>query len=102
MQRKLEITIQTDRRLVIYGTGLSRAWCQQCDAETGALTLEAAGLVAESISAGLWDRLLGADLHRTQCLDGSVRICVRSLLQTLHRENEAGGPSSIKGLLPEE
>jgi hypothetical protein len=45
-QRKIEITTQTDRRVVIYATG-GWTWCQQCGAEREFVTLQTAGQLAD-------------------------------------------------------
>ena len=40
--RKIEITIQTDRRVEIHAAGVGRTWCQQCDTEVEVVTWQTA------------------------------------------------------------
>jgi hypothetical protein len=99
--RKIEITIQTDQRLVIYATGLGRTWCKKCAAETEVVTLQAASLLASATLGDLIDGLLPSGLHLSPSSDGSPRICLDSLLQLVSRGTKATGTSQVKGLLPE-
>jgi len=101
LNRKLEITIQTSQLLTIRGSRSSRAWCRQCNAEQEVVTLEAAALVADSIATLLNSGSTSAGWHLSQSADGSLRICLPSLLRMVTREDKSTKAISVKGLLPE-
>ncbi len=101
MNRKLEITIQTSQVLTIRGGCRSRAWCPQCNAEQEMVTLEASSSLADSIAKLLNCGLASAVWHISQSPDGSLRICLPSLLRMLRREGKSTNATSVKGLLPE-
>jgi hypothetical protein len=104
--RKIEITIQTDRRVVIYATGLEGTWCERCGGEREVVTPQTASLLTSSMFGGLENGSLLTDLHISSSSDGSPRICLESLLRLSDRENKLAGttlsgPNAIKGVLPE-
>jgi hypothetical protein len=78
-RRKIEITIQTDRRVVIYATRLGRTRCEQCGAEREVVTLQTAGLLANSLSGDLTNESPPPGLHLSLAPDGSSRVCLESL-----------------------
>ena len=100
-RRKIEITIQTDRRVEIYATGVSRTWCQQCDAEMDVVTPQTASLLADSLRLDLTHGAALSDLHMPAASDGAPLICLASLLQLANRGNKFSGSGAMKGLLPE-
>lgn len=99
--RKIEITIQTDRRVEIHATGVERMWCQQCDAEAEVVTPQTASLLADSLRVDLTHGAALSGLHMPASSDGAPRICLESLLQLASRGNKLRGTGVIKGLLPE-
>jgi hypothetical protein len=98
--RKIEITIQTDRRVEIHATGIGRTWCQQCDTEVAVVTPQTAFLLANLLRVDLTNGAALSDLHKPATSDGTPRICVESLLRLANRGNELPGTCVIKGLLP--
>ena len=100
MNRKLEITIQTSQLLTIWGSRSSRAWCQQCNAVRDVVSLETAGLLADSIATLLKSGPLSMDWHISQSPDGSPRICLPSLLRMLGMETKSTESTAVKGFLP--
>ena len=101
MTRKLEITIQTSQLLTIRGSRSSRAWCQQCNAEREVVRLETAALLADSIATLLTAGSPSAEWHFSQSPDGSLRICLPSLLRLAGMECKSTKTTTVKGLLPE-
>ena len=104
-RRKIEITIETDRRVVIYATGMGRTRCEQCGAEREVVTLQTAALLANSLSGDLTNESLPPGLHLSLAPDGSSRVCLESLMQSASRGDKLSGstlprPNGIKGLLP--
>jgi hypothetical protein len=101
-RKKIEITIQTERRLVIRGSVSGRAWCQQCGAETEVVTLETAGVVAQAVSVELGSTWPTGDLHLSQAPDGASGVCLKSLLGRLRNAGSNSGSGLVKGLLANE
>ena len=100
-KRRIEIRIQTDRRVVIYATGLAGTWCERCGKEREFVTPQTAGLLADSMLVEIKGGAYSPELHMAAAADGSPRICLDSLLQLAGKENKAPGFSVAKGLLPE-
>lgn len=101
-RKKIEITIQTDRRLVIRGSVSTLAWCRQCGAETEVVTLETAGVVAQAVSVELGNPWPAGDLHVSHASDGTSRVCLRSLLGMVRNTGPHSGPSPVNGRLAKE
>jgi hypothetical protein len=99
--RKIEITIQTDRRLVIYATGAGGTWCRQCGADREFVTLQTAGLLANSMLGNLANGELPPSLHLSDLADGSPRVCLESLLQLANVGKAAPEAPLIRAFLPE-
>lgn len=79
-RKKIEITIRTDRRLVIRGSVSTLGWCQECGADTEVVSMETAGVVAQAVSAELGGAWPVSKLHVSQASDGGFRVCLKSLL----------------------
>lgn len=90
-QRKIEITIQTDRRITIYASGFGRTWCEHCSSEKEVVTLQTAGMLATSILGELPNGSLPPDLHISVSPDGSPWVCLESLMQLAYRANKLSG-----------
>ena len=101
--RKIEITIQTDRRLVIYATGSGGTWCRQCNADREFVTIQTAGLLANSMLGVLVNGELPSSLHLSDLSDGSPRVCLESLLQLANAGKAAPDAPVIRAraFLPE-
>lgn len=105
-RRKIEITIRTDRRITIYATGFGRTWCERCGSETEVISLQTAGMLANSMLGNLPNGALPPELHFSVAPDGTPRVCLESLMQMAARGNRLSGttlpePNVMKGLLPE-
>ena len=80
MRKRTKITIETDSLLILRGRNTTRAWCPLCAAEGEMIALENAGLISNLERPALEEWLNSAELHRSQAADGSVLICLNSLL----------------------
>ena len=80
MGKRTKITIETDSLLILRGRNSTRAWCPLCAAEGEMIALENAGLISNLERPALEEWLNSAELHRSQAADGSVLICLNSLL----------------------
>ncbi|MCA1849650.1 MAG: hypothetical protein LC672_01015 [Acidobacteria bacterium] len=83
-KRRTEISIETDRLLVISRRRRRRAavaQCTVCGPGAGMITVDEAATLARA-SAWMIYRLAGAgQLHFTETPEGSILICLRSLFQ---------------------
>lgn len=89
---KFEITIRTDRKLVIRGSIGSRAWCPICSGETEAVSVTAASVVTDAVAAELGASPVADDLHLLPGDDQrQTRVCLRSLLEIVKKRSRALG-----------
>jgi hypothetical protein len=80
-RRTAEITIENHRVLVIRRLGSTRAWCQECGAESDMVRAEEAVALACSSPAQLGGGVLGHGWHVTQDHDGRPLVCLESILK---------------------
>ncbi len=80
MGRQTKITIETDSLLVLRGEGSRRAWCERCAAEGEMIALESMGVISNLDPSAVEEWLNCGELHRSEAADGSVVICLKSLL----------------------
>lgn len=80
MAKQTKITIETDSLLVLRGRNSRRGWCPLCAAEGEMIALENTGVVSNLDGRALEEWLNSGDPHRLQAADGSVVICLNSLL----------------------
>lgn len=81
MQRKrTEITIETDRIVVISRRGLSvRVWCKSCGARVSMVTADEAARLARVSSRTLYRWIEDAKLHFIETAAGGLLICHASI-----------------------
>lgn len=82
MHKKTEITVETDRVLIIRRKRVTRVWCEACAAVVDAVSLEEVASITGSPA------VLGPDTpnpawHLCEAADGSPRICLESVLKSL-------------------
>jgi len=80
MAKDTKITIETESLLILGGRSSRRALCPLCAAEVEMIALENASVISNLATAELSERLNSGELHRSQTPDGSVLICMNSLL----------------------
>jgi hypothetical protein len=78
--KKTKITIETDSLLILRNRNSRRAWCPLCAADGEMIALENAGVISNLEQSALEEWLNSGELHRSQAGDGSVLICLNSLL----------------------
>lgn len=77
-EQRMEITVQTDRLLIIHRRQLWRGWCEKCGRE-----VEMVGVRDALAIAGGMQRRLGRDSHGwhvCEGADGQQLICLESVL----------------------
>ena len=85
MTRRTKITIETESLLVLSGRNTTRAWCVACAAEAEVIALEKVGLISNLERSALEQWLNSGNLHLSQTVDGSTRICLNSLLACVQK-----------------
>lgn len=80
---RAEITVLTDRVLVIRRRRIGRGWCSQCCSEVDMLSLEEAAVVAGASGPSLRQDLQAQAWHFCDGSDGAPRVCLDSLLKSL-------------------
>lgn len=83
MKKTTKITIETERVLTLRCGNLGPAWCEACGAETESVALEALGNLALDGSEKIQQWLDKGELHWFRSPQGSLRICLRSLVHSL-------------------
>jgi hypothetical protein len=79
MTKQTTITIETKSLLVFRSRSSMRAWCPACRAEADVILVEPAGFSSQEATAfGQW--LKSEEVHRAEAPDGSLLICLGSLL----------------------
>ena len=80
MAKRTKITIETDSMLILRGRNSRRAWCPLCAIESEVIALDNVGVISNLEPPALEEWLNSDELHRSQAADGSVLICLNSLL----------------------
>jgi hypothetical protein len=79
----MEITIQTDRLMLIRGRRSTRAWCHQCGREVEMVGLSEAAALAGGGKAVLPDSTQGQGWHISEDRNGSPLVCLESVLKSM-------------------
>ena len=80
MAKQTKITIETDSLLILRRGNSTRAWCPRCAAEGEMIALVKTGMISGLQEPLLEEWLNSEDLHRSETADGSLLICLNSLL----------------------
>jgi len=78
--RKLRITIETDRLLVIHKRNIARAWCESCGDHTDFATLADVCALTRYDADLIHQQISTERLHSVRTPDGQLLICLRSAL----------------------
>jgi hypothetical protein len=90
MKRRTEITVETERILVISKRNTSAlAWCSACGSRGQMITPEAAAQIADMSSRSIYRLVETNELHFIETNDHQLWICVQSLKQILETANRA-------------
>jgi hypothetical protein len=81
--RRMQITIETDEVTIIRRRHPRRTWCRECACE-----VEVVGMEEASVLAGMTERALrncaqSQGWHLSEAGDGTLLVCLKSLLKTL-------------------
>jgi hypothetical protein len=79
MTRRTTITIETKSLLVLRSRSSRRCWCPVCGAEAEVIAIAPGDLLSQEVPAfAQW--LKSEEVHRAEAPDGSLLICLTSLL----------------------
>jgi len=79
-KKRIEITVETDRVLIIRQDSSHPAWCAACATEVKMLTAEGAAAVAGLSLRDICRQVDAGQLHFSETPDGRLSICLNSLL----------------------
>jgi hypothetical protein len=80
--RRIWITIETERMLVIARRHALRGWCERCGTEIEFLPLDQVRRQLDTTSGRVLEQHRN-NLHRWLAKDGLILVCVKSLLRFL-------------------
>lgn len=79
--RTTRITVETDTLLIVRRARATVAWCPQCSARVDIITFDPDSLAEPATSAELERWINTGKLHLWHSSEGTVQVCVNSLLQ---------------------
>jgi hypothetical protein len=77
--KRTQITIETNRVLIIRRVRSSRAWCQQCSCEADVVGLEEASVLTGMTQPALRECVETGKWHFSESSNGTLLICLDSL-----------------------
>ena len=77
--RRLEVTVQTERILIIRRQRLRRVWCQHCRREVDAISPQEAASLAGGERHALSGNIGSDDWHFCEGANGEPLVCLESL-----------------------
>lgn len=83
VHKRTEITVETDRVLIIRRRRTLRAWCQECGRDVDMVDLGEAGTLTGMSGRGLRDDAEDSGWHVYEGQDGIGLVCLESLLKSL-------------------
>jgi hypothetical protein len=81
-KRRIEITVESHRILVMHRRRLLEGWCERCGKQVAMINLEEAALAGLS-SQAITRQVEGGRFHFTASADGSTFICLKSLVEEI-------------------
>jgi hypothetical protein len=81
--KRTEITIETERTLVIRRRRVVRAWCRECSSEVDMLSLADVGAMTGMSQTTLHDCSQAQQWHFGEGQDGVALVCLESLLKSM-------------------
>ena len=85
MAKQTKITIESDSLLILRGRSSTRVWCPLCGADAEMIALENMGVISNLDRPAVEEWLNSGELHRSQAADGSVQVCLNSLLSRVQK-----------------
>jgi len=81
--KRVEISVETDRVLIIRRCRVLRVWCQECGHEVDMVDISEAGTLAAMSEPVLRDCAAARRWHVYEGQDGIGLVCLESLLKSV-------------------
>ena len=81
--RRVQITIETDEVTIIRRRHPRRTLCRECACEAEVVGMEEAGVLAGMTERALRNCAQSQGWHLSEAGDGTLLVCLKSLLKTL-------------------
>jgi hypothetical protein len=82
-QKTTQVTVETDRFLVIRRRLTKRGWCRDCACEVDMIELAEVQALTNKSQLDLRDGSLSQSWHFSENADGTPLVCLESLLKSL-------------------
>jgi len=82
-RERTEITIETERMIILRRRQSTRVWCRECGREVEMVAPEQAAALTGITTTKLENCSETQNWHCVKAQDGSFRICLESLLNSL-------------------
>ena len=79
--RKMKITVENERLLVVSHHRGAEGWCAECSARVTMLSAGEAAALAAVSDRTIFRQIESRRLHFTETSEGAVLICINSLLK---------------------
>ena len=79
-ERRMEITLRTERRISIKSSRALTALCEHCGRQVQMFTPGQAALVSGLSSREVYHRVEAGEVHFTETVEGLLLVCLDSLL----------------------
>ncbi len=79
--RRMKITVERERLLVVSRQQEVESWCEECSARVRMLGLGEAAAVADVSDRTIFRQIESRRLHFTETSHGAILICMNSLLK---------------------
>ncbi len=94
---RIEITVQTDRLLIVRRRRSVRVWCEMCGREVDVVGFQEAGTLAGNLHQMLQAGAAPDGWHLCPAQDGVLHICLESLLKSLQKGKDSASEANIPG-----
>jgi hypothetical protein len=81
--QRTEITVQTERLVIIRGSRSTRAWCRECGREVEMVALSQAAALVRGNKPVLPDPAQSHGWHISEDQNGSPLVCLESVLKSM-------------------
>ncbi|MFN2532923.1 MAG: hypothetical protein ABR555_16665 [Pyrinomonadaceae bacterium] len=80
-KKRTEITVETDRMLVVSSPKKVINWCGACGAHSEMVPVDEAALIARVDSRTIFHRIEAETVHSGETAQGLLLVCLNSLLK---------------------
>jgi excisionase family DNA binding protein len=79
MKKRMEITVEIDRMMLVSSQKSPTLWCELCAAHVRMLTVDEAAALTGASSRNVYRRVESGELHFAETPEGRLFICPDSL-----------------------